>query len=48
MNKQDLTPSQIRIIDAMDKVCEKLIAYKKKVNSELVVMKNNKIVRIKP
>lgn len=37
-----------KIIDAMDKVHEKLIEYKKKMNSELVVIKDNKIVRIKP
>ncbi|MEO0059253.1 MAG: hypothetical protein RLZZ312_900 [Bacteroidota bacterium] len=37
-----------KIIDAMDKVHEKLIEFKKKMNSELVVMKDDKIVRIKP
>jgi hypothetical protein len=37
-----------KIVDAMDKVHEKLIEFKKKMNSELVVMKDNKIVRIKP
>lgn len=37
-----------KIIDAMDKVHENLIAYKKKMNSELVVLKDDKIIRIKP
>jgi hypothetical protein len=37
-----------KIIDGMDKVYEKLIEFKKKMNSELVVMKDDKIVRIKP
>ncbi len=37
-----------RIIDAMDKVHEKLIQFKKRMNSELVVLKDDKIVRIKP
>lgn len=39
---------QQKILDAMDKVYENLIAYKKKMNSELVVMREGKIVRIKP
>ena len=37
-----------KIVDAMDKVHEKLIEFKKKMNSELVVLKDDKIVRIKP
>jgi len=37
-----------KIIDGMDKVYEKLIAYKKQMNSELVVLKEGKVVRIKP
>ena len=36
-----------KIIDAMYKVHEKLIEYKKKMNSELVVLKDDKIVKIK-
>ncbi len=32
----------------MEKVYEKLIAFKIKMNSELVILKNDKIVRIKP
>lgn len=41
------TPTQRKIIDAMDKVYENLIEFKKKNNSDLVVMKDGKIVRIK-
>jgi hypothetical protein len=41
------TPTQKKIIDAMDKVYEKLIEFKKKTNSDLVVMQDGKIVRIK-
>lgn len=37
-----------KIIDGMDKVYEKLIVYKKKMNSELVVIREGKVVRIKP
>ena len=31
----------------MDKVYEKLIEFKKKMNSELVVLRDNKIIRVK-
>ena len=41
------TPTQKKIIEAMDKVSEKLIEFKKKNNSDLVVMQDGKIVRIK-
>jgi hypothetical protein len=40
--------NQQKIIDGMDKVYEKLIEFKKKSNSELVILKDNKIIRIKP
>ncbi|CAA9203031.1 hypothetical protein FLACOL7796_04576 [Flavobacterium collinsii] len=43
-----MTPTQKKILDAMDEVYENLIEYKKKKNSDLVVMKDGKIVRIKP
>jgi hypothetical protein len=37
-----------KIINAMDKVYDNLIAFKKRMNSELVVIKDNKIVYVKP
>lgn len=37
-----------KIIKGMDKVYEKLIEFKKLKNSELVVMQDGKILRIKP
>lgn len=37
-----------KIIDGMQLVSTRLIAYKIKMNSELVVMKDGKVVRIKP
>ena len=43
-----MTANQIRILQGMDKVYDKLIEFKKKMNSELVVLKDNKIIRIKP
>ncbi|SHG06170.1 hypothetical protein SAMN05444372_102114 [Flavobacterium micromati] len=39
---------QQKIIDSMSKVYEKLIEFKKKSNSELIIMKDNKIVSVKP
>jgi len=42
------TSNQEKIIKAMDKVYDKLIEFKKSKNSELVVIENDKIVRIKP
>jgi hypothetical protein len=37
-----------KILIGLDKVYEKLIEFKKQKNTELVVMKDNKIVKIKP
>lgn len=37
-----------KIIKGMDRVYEKLIAYKKQKNSELVIMQKGEIIRIKP
>jgi hypothetical protein len=37
-----------KILIGLDKVYEKLIEFKKQKNTELVIMKDNKIVRIKP
>lgn len=42
------TVNQVKILEGMDKVYEKLIEFKKKTNSDLVILKDNKIVRIKP
>jgi hypothetical protein len=40
--------NQQKIVDGMSKVYEKLIEFKKKTNSEIVILKDNKIIRIKP
>ena len=42
------TEQQSKILKGMEKVREKLIEYKKRMKSELVVLQDNKIVRIKP
>jgi len=48
MKTHKRTSNQKRILEGMDKVYEKLIEFKKKMNSELVVMKDGKIIWIKP
>jgi hypothetical protein len=48
MKEYKRTSTQTKILEGMDKVYEKLIEFKKKMNSELVVMQDDKIVRIKP
>lgn len=42
------TPNQTKILEGMERVHEKLLEFKKKMNSELVIIKDDKIVRIKP
>lgn len=42
------TSNQTKILEGMDTVYEKLIEFKKKMKTDLVVLKDNKIVRIKP
>jgi hypothetical protein len=37
-----------KIVKGLEKVYERLIEFKKSKNSELVIMKNGKIVKIKP
>lgn len=39
---------KIKILKGLEKVYEKLLEFKKIKNSELVVLRDNKIVRIKP
>ena len=48
MKTHKRTSNQMRILEGMEKVYDKLIEFKRKMNSELVIMKDDKIVRIKP
>jgi hypothetical protein len=48
MKTHKMTPNQTKILKGMDKVYDKLIEFKKKMNSELVILKDNKIIKIKP
>jgi hypothetical protein len=46
--KQNLSETGQKILKGLELSYERLIEFKKKMNSELVVMKDDKIVRIKP
>ena len=48
MKSDKRTSNQTKIIEGMDKVYDKLIEFKKKMNSELVILQEDKIVRVKP
>lgn len=42
------TEEKIKILKGLEKVYEKLLEFKKMKNSELVILRDNKIVKIKP
>jgi hypothetical protein len=48
LEANNLTPTMKKIIDGMQLVRTRLIEYKIKMKSELVVMQDGKVVRIKP
>ena len=48
MEKHKRTYNQTKILEGMDKVYEKLIEFKRRMNSELVILKDDKITRVKP
>lgn len=48
MKTHKMTPNQTKILNGMEKVYDKLIEFKKKMNTELVILKDNKITRVKP
>ena len=48
MKEYKRTEHQQKILNGMEKVYDKLIEFKKRANSELVVMKDSQIVRIRP
>jgi hypothetical protein len=43
-----ISKQQVKILEGMDLVYEKLIAFKKRMNSDLVVIQDKKVVHIKP
>jgi len=48
MKTHKRTQNQTKILEGMDKVYEKLIEFKKKMNSDLIILKDDQIIRIKP
>ncbi|WP_162926891.1 hypothetical protein [Flavobacterium psychrotrophum] len=48
MEESKRTPHQQKIVDALAKVHDDLLAFKKRMNSPLVVMQGDQIVKIKP
>lgn len=48
MKSDKRSQEQIKILEGMDKVYEKLIEFKKRMNSEIVILKKGKIVKVKP
>lgn len=48
MKSYKRSEQQQKILLGMDLVYKRLIEFKKRTNSELVVLRNNQIIRIKP
>ena len=48
MKTSKRTLTQVKILRGMDRVYEKLIEQKRKANSDLVILQDGKIVKIKP
>ena len=48
MENYKQTDRQKKIIEGLEKVYEKLIEFKKKMKSELIILKDDEIVRLKP
>ena len=44
----NLSEQQKKIIAGLDLIYQRLLEYKKKINSDLVIIKDNKVVHIKP
>ena len=48
MTKETKLERRNKIVKGLEKAYEKMLEFKKKNNSEIAVIKKNKIVRIKP
>jgi hypothetical protein len=48
MAKYQRSEHQQKILDALDKVYDSLIEFKKRTHSELVIIQDNRIVRFRP
>lgn len=47
-SKNNSLSDRDKIISGMDKVYDNLVEFKKKMNSDMIVLENNRIKRIKP
>jgi hypothetical protein len=48
MTQEDKNERKIKILKGLDKAYEKMLDFKRRNNSEVVVIRENKIVKIKP
>ncbi|MFC0345099.1 hypothetical protein [Epilithonimonas hispanica] len=48
MTKETKLERRNKIVKGLEKAYEKMVEFKKKNNSEIVIIKENKIVKIKP
>lgn len=48
MTKEASAEKKAKILKGLEKAYEKMLDFKRKNNSELVIIRENKIVRIKP
>lgn len=48
MTKEAKIERRNKIVKGLEKAYEKMVEFKKKNNSEIVILKENKIVKVKP
>lgn len=48
MTKEDKNIRKLKILKGLEKAYEKMIEFKKEKNSKIVIIQDNKIVKIKP
>jgi hypothetical protein len=48
MERSKRTKTQKKVLEGLEKAYEKLLEFKKRINSDLVVLKDGKITHIKP
>ncbi|MCS3868958.1 hypothetical protein J3D55_001874 [Chryseobacterium ginsenosidimutans] len=48
MTQEDKNERKIKILQGLEKAYEKMLDFKRRNNSEVVVIRENKIVKIKP
>jgi len=48
MTKETKLEKRNKIVKGLEKAYDKMVEFKKKANSEIVILKENKIVKVKP